>query len=47
MMHSAHSLDHSANEDHVLQETEVTEMGKVPVLRADTQTDWIDTLQRV
>lgn len=33
MMHSAHSSDRSTNEDHVLQQTEVTEMGKVPIQR--------------
>lgn len=34
MMHSSHSSHRSTNEDHVLQETEVTGAGKVPMLRS-------------
>lgn len=33
MMHSSHNLDRNTNEDHVLQQTEVTEVEKVPMLR--------------
>lgn len=35
IIHSAHSSDRSTNGHHMLQETEVTEVGKIPMLLKD------------
>lgn len=41
-MHSAYRSDRSANEDHVLQQTDVTGVGKVPMLaRGSCLCRWI------